>query len=153
MTHADELKEIDLSSKYGGLQADIRYAINDNLRAGMNTTDAVNAAKAQYLDPTDQEQAYYYVNYIESNTDVDGKRGSIYDYAELAMKNLTASGQITQPMSATENYESTRAALEHNGAPSSVIELHAEFTVGEEQLGEVIKKIDNQGRIETHLDY
>lgn len=153
ITHADELKEIELNSKYSGLATDIRYAINDNLRAGMSTTDAVTAAKAQYLDPTDQEQNYYYVNYIENNTSVDGKKGSIYDYAEFAMKNLSASGQITQPMSASENYESTRAALEHNGAPAPVIELHAELKVGEEQLGEVVKKIDNQGRIETNLDY
>ena len=93
------------------------------------------------------------MNYIESNTSVDGKRGSIYDYAEYALKNLTASGQITQPMSAAENYESTSAALAHNGAPTSVIELHAEFKVGEEQLGEVVKRVDNQGRIETNANY
>lgn len=153
LTHADELKEIDLNSKYSGLATDIRYAINDNLRVGMNTTDAVNAAKAQYLDPTNDEQNYYYVNYIENNTDVDGKRGSLYDYAELAYKNLSASGQLTQPMTAAENYESTSAALAHSAAPTSVIELHAEFNVGEEQLGEVVKKIDNQGRIETNANY
>lgn len=86
VTHQDEIKLNELGNKYSSLQNDMQKYVIEQLRAGKNEEQAVQAARDKYLDTS--EKLYYFDNALsdifkdvsEWRTNIENSRAKPVDY-------------------------------------------------------------------------
>lgn len=86
VTHQDEIKMNELGNKYSSLQNDMQKYVIEQLRAGKNEEQAVQAARDKYLDTS--EKLYYFDNALsdifkdvsEWRTNIENSRAKPVDY-------------------------------------------------------------------------
>ena len=91
ITHADEINEIELQSKYGGMDSDVQMRSNALMRAGMSAEDALNQAIDEIVDTN--EKLYYWQEHFANTVnleDAESRRRQMEESGSLTLDYYTA---------------------------------------------------------------
>ena len=91
ITHADEINEIELQSKYGGMDSEVRMRSNALMRAGMSAEDALNQAIDEIVDTN--EKLYYWQEHFANTVnleDAESRRRQMEESGSLTLDYYTA---------------------------------------------------------------
>ncbi len=130
ITHADEIKNIDLTGKYS--LGTLQQLATDKLREGASVTEAREFALSEYL--TTSEAVYWYENVLKDEHKLSEEN------LERWQSNLINSGQLSEDFSSKAVYDAVTAA---NASNNGVTEIHTTFEVDGEKLGESVTSYQN----------